>query len=115
MPRLEPSVEGDPGMNLDDQAAAQQMARVLCTHWKLTQSETDCLLGTADQAARVGLMLSIHKHLRELFPMNVDLAHGWMGQENGAFHGRRPVDVALDRGLPGFEAVLAYLSHAGQI
>ena len=110
MQRHEPLVEGDP-----DQPAALQMARVLCAHWKLTQSETDCLLGAADQAARVGLMLSIHKHLRVLFPMNVDLAHGWMCQENRSFHGRRPVDVVLERGLPGLEAVQAHLSHAGQI
>ena len=109
MKRHEPLVEDYP-----DQAAALQMARVLCAHWKLTQFETDCLLGTVDQAARVGLMLIIHKHLRLLFPMNVDLAHGWMCQENRSFHGRRPVDVALDRGLRGLEAVQAYLSNAGQ-
>lgn len=102
-------------MNLGDHVAALQMARVLCARWRLTQSETDCLLGATDQAARVGLVLNIHKHLRVLFPMNLDLAQGWMCSENRAFHGRRPLDVALDRGLPGLEAVQAYLSHAGQV
>jgi len=49
-----------------------------------------------------------------LFPRNTNRAHQWMSQANGAFSGKRPVGVALERGISGLEVVRTNLRNAGQ-
>ncbi|MDF1655608.1 MAG: hypothetical protein P1U34_10905 [Coxiellaceae bacterium] len=104
----------------------------LFEHWKLTYEEQAKLLdfsskthstinryknGTSairfdrDTYDRVRFLLAIHKLLRMLFPMNLELAYAWPKTTNQFFHGRTPVEVVFEEGFLGLVRVHDYLEN----
>jgi len=119
----------------DRQADRSELAKMLMTlfsHWQLTSEEQLALLGLStknrsvlaryrkgdplapnrDLLERAGILLSIHKSLRILFPKNRDLAYAWMKQHNKAFDGSTPVDAIKEWGFTGLLMVRSYLDKA---
>jgi Protein of unknown function (DUF2384) len=110
------------------QRLAGMLAR-LFDHWQLAASEQAGLLGLSpgnrstlaryrrgepladsrDLLERAGHLLGIHQSLRILFPRDRELAYRWMSTPNRRFDGRRPVDVAIERGFEGLWALRRYL------
>jgi uncharacterized protein (DUF2384 family) len=68
---------------------------------------------TPDLLDRSDHLSWISRQLDGLFPKDRDLANRWMTQPNRAFDGRRPVDVAIEKGLDGLKTIKAYLATAG--
>ena len=115
-----------------DRKALARMIMTLLDHWQLSTEDQAALLGLAptnrsalmryrkgdpigsnrDQYERVGHLLSIHKHLRLLFPRNRDLAYRWMSTRNKAFDNLTPVEVIREWGFAGLLMVRAYLDRA---
>lgn len=58
-------------------------------------------------------LLTIHKYLQHLFPQ-VEVRNNWMRKPNGAFSGKRPIDLILKDGELGLDAVEKYLAGAMQ-
>lgn len=58
-------------------------------------------------------LLTIHKYLLHLFPQK-EVCSGWMTKPNGAFGGQRPIDLILEEGELGLDAVEKYLAGAMQ-
>jgi len=58
---------------------------------------------------RVGNLLGIHRSLRLLFPHNRELVYRWPTASNLAFDNRSPVEIMVERGLPGIVAVRRHL------
>ena len=110
-----------------------QLVRRLFVHWNLSDEEQLALLGRlpgdiaaglsngdvralsadCEIAERIGHLLSIHQHLRTLFPQNRSLVYQWMTTPNDAFDGQTPVAVVRDQGVRGMLVLRAYLGHAG--
>lgn len=114
-----------------DRGRATRMVMNLLDHWDLPNKEQLSLLGLSkenraalskyrdghsiandrDKLERLGLLLSIHKSLRLLFPNNRELVYGWIKQPNRAFHGASPVQVIDQYGMAGLYMVRAYLDR----
>lgn len=62
-----------------------------------------------DLMDRVGNLLGIHRSLRLLFPQNRELVYRWLTVPNLAFDNRSPVEIMVERGLPGIVTVRGYL------
>lgn len=108
------------------------MVHRLFMHWKLSDDEQLALFGLLprtrgrglsegdaeplgavfEMTERVGHLLSIHQHLRTLFPQNRSLGCRWMTSANDAFDGQTPVKVVRDHGVGGLLMLRAYLEHA---
>ncbi len=107
-----------------------KMVMQLFSHWKLTYEEQAILLGLStsthtsinrykrglshirlnqDTYDRIRFLLSIHKSLRTLFPMNRDLAYAWMKKPNAHFNYRTPLQVAIEQGFLGLASVHDYI------
>lgn len=56
---------------------------------------------------------TIHRYLQHLFPQK-EICSGWMTKPNGAFDGRRPIDLILEDGELGLDVVEKYLAGAMQ-
>ncbi|MEJ2608567.1 MAG: MbcA/ParS/Xre antitoxin family protein [Candidatus Thiodiazotropha sp.] len=115
-----------------DRAELAKMTMGLFEHWQLPTEDQLSLLGLStnnrgaltryrrgeplapnrDLLERVGILLSIHKSLRLLFPRNRDLAYSWMTQRNRAFEGMTPVEAIKQWGFTGLLMVRAYLDKA---
>ena len=115
-----------------DRKAIAGMLMKLFDHWKLsTEEQLDALgfsvtnraalaryrrgepiSGSRDTLERAGHLLGIHKNLRLLFPLDRDLAYGWMKTRNRAFENRSPIEVIREFGFAGLLMVLAYLDRA---
>ena len=107
------------------------MVHRLFTHWKLSDDEQLSLLGrlpgniaaglsNGDPDAhgtdheiveRIGHLLAVHQHLRNLFPQDPTWAYRWMTSANNAFNGQTPVAVVRDQGVSGLLMLRAYLDH----
>ncbi len=104
----------------------------LFEHWKLTYEEQAKLLdfsskthstinryknGTSairfdrDTYDRVRFLLVIHKLLRMLFPMNLELAYAWPKTANQFFNGKTPIEVVFEEGFLGLVRVHDYLEN----
>lgn len=110
-----------------------QMLTQLMLHWQLPIKAQCALLGldesskgriyryrrgsplstNRDQMDRAALLLSIHAHLRVLFPKNREIVYSWMSNRNSAFKGHAPVAVAQAYGIMGLQLVAWYLRSAG--
>jgi len=117
--------------NETDRTRIGKMLMTLFDHWDLTTSQQLSLLGLSkdnrsalsnyrkgralandrDKLERAGILLSVHKSLRLLFPHNRALAYAWMRQPNRAFQGVSPVDVIDQQGMIGLYLVRAYLDR----
>lgn len=115
-----------------DRSGLAKMIMALFAHWKLSTEDQLALLGLSttnrgvltryrngdplapnrDLLERVGILLSIHKSLRLLFPRNRKLAYAWMTQRNRAFEGMAPAEVIKQWGFPGLLMVRVYLDRA---
>ncbi len=115
-----------------DRKAIAGMLMKLFDHWKLsTEEQLDALgfsvthraalaryrrgepiSGSRDTLERAGHLLGIHKNLRLLFPLDRDLAYGWMTTRYRAFGERSPIEVIREFGFAGLLMVLAYLDRA---
>lgn len=115
-----------------DLVVAARMVKTLFEHWQLDTDEQAALLGQPQATApgqrhfgadvglpvnhhyaeRLGHLLAIHSRLRLLFPLNRQLAYGWMRGANSAFGDRSPVEVVRREGLQGLRVVRAYLDRA---
>jgi len=114
-----------------DRSELAKMVMRLFEHWQLSTEDQLSLLGLSttnrgaltryrkgeplapnrDLLERVGILLSIHKSLRLLFPRNRDLAYAWMTQRNRAFEGMTPVEAIKQWGFTGLLMVRAYLDR----
>ncbi len=66
------------------------------------------LPASKDKLDRVGLLLSIHKSLRLLYPYNGDLVYRWISTPNRRFKGKSPLAV-MTEGPEGLKIVFMYL------
>jgi hypothetical protein len=71
----------------------------------------DVLPESRDVLDRVGLLLSIHKSLRLLYPFNADIRHSWVNRRNTAFANLTPLAVMKEQGIIGFARVARYLDY----
>lgn len=62
-----------------------------------------------DGLDRIGLLLSIHKALRLLYPHNDRLCYEWVKLRHSAFGQRTALEVMVDEGLIGLAKVARYL------
>lgn len=99
-------------LDTKEQAALLGLARVLESHALWREVTEDLLPGNPDLLERCELISLIWMHLELLFPKDPDLARRWMLQPNRAFEGRRPVDLAIEKGPDGLKTIKAYLATA---
>lgn len=104
----------------------------LFEHWKLTYAEQAIMLGFSpkthstiarykngsqaialdrDTYDRVRFLLSIHKNLRTIFPLNKDLGYAWVKAQNRTFDGKTPFDIIAQEGFLGLARVNNYLEN----
>lgn len=115
-----------------DRSELAKMTMKLFEHWQLPTEDQLALLGLSttnrgaltryrkgeplapnrDLLERVGILMSIHKSLRLLFPHNRELAYAWMRQRNRAFEGMTPAESIREWGFVGLLMVRAYLDRA---
>lgn len=116
----------------DSSEAVTRMVMRLFEHWKLTYEQQAVLLSLSanthstiarykrsaasfsqdrDTQDRIGHLLAIHKYLRQLFPLNKELAYEWPTTPNHYFSGRSPVDVITAEGFLGLVKVRRYLEN----
>lgn len=58
-------------------------------------------------------LVTIHRYLNYLFPQR-QVRDGWMLKPNGAFDGRRPVDLIFEEKKFGLDKIEKYLAGAMQ-
>lgn len=75
--------------------------------WSIPESDRIHLVGP--DGAYAGVLLSIHRELRLLFPQNERLRYGWMTAQNADFDGRSPLEFARQARPDGVIAILTYL------
>jgi hypothetical protein len=116
----------------DQLEAITKMIMKLFEHWKLTYEQQAMLLSLSpnthstiarykrgvakisparDTQDRVSHLLSIHKHLRRIFPLNKELVYEWPTTPNKAFQGRSPIQVIADEGFVGLVQIKQYLEN----
>lgn len=66
--------------------------------------------GKKDTVSRIILLLSIFKSLKILFPYNEGIRNSWIKRKNGYFNDKRPLDVAMDKGMDGLMLVDGHLA-----
>lgn len=121
-------------IDLDSEQARSDLAKLvsaLLERWKLSSKERLELLGLSatsramlkemsegrplpksrDVLDRAGLLLSIHKSLRLLYPRNPDLRYGFVTTQNEVFGNFRPMDIMAQSGLIGIAKVARYLDR----
>lgn len=64
-----------------------------------------------DILERAGLLLSIHKCLRVIFPNNSRLVYSWVTRRNKMFNSLTPLEVMLLEGKVGLTKISRYLNH----
>jgi hypothetical protein len=62
-----------------------------------------------DMIDRVGLLLSIHKSLRLLYPYNNDFRQQWVSKRNQMMNNSRPIDIMKEKGIIGIATVTRHL------
>ena len=115
-----------------ERVALALMLTQLMSHWNLPIKAQCALLGldvrskgkiyryrrgsplaaNRDQLDRAATLLSIHRHLRMLFPHNRDIVYSWMSDRNRAFNGHAPIEVVQAYGIVGLGIIKRYLSKA---
>ena len=115
----------------EGRSALAKMVIKLFDHWGLSTADQLDLLGLSvnsrsllakyakgvalpegrDTLDRVGLLLSIHKALRLLYPENRDIRYSWISRRNEAFDNMRPLDVMKEQGIVGLARVSRYLDY----
>lgn len=109
-----------------------KMIMRLFEHWQLTYEQQAILLGLStntrssinrykkgtshirlnqDTYDRITFFLSIHKSLRALFPMNLDLAYKWIKEPNLHFDHKAPIQIIAEEGFLGLVKVHDYLEN----
>lgn len=113
-------------VNAESPQPVIRMVIALLDLWCLTAAQRAALLGIdCDSMAgvmagaeielnsahreRCGHLLGIHRQLRLLFPMNLELAYSWMTSRNRAFSNVTPVELIGASGVSGLLAVKDYL------
>lgn len=117
---------------IDSESAIRltKMIIQLFAHWELTYFEQSAMLGLSvktntsiarfkngsscirmdrDTYDRVRFLLSIHQSLRQIFPLNPDLAYKWPKSSNQQFKGKTPIQVIIEDGILGLSCVHTYL------
>lgn len=64
-----------------------------------------------DTLDRVGLLFSIHRALRTLYPENPEVCYSWVKLRNDLFGGKAPLSVMKLNGFLGIAQVARYLDH----
>lgn len=119
---------------LDDPDNRSKLAKVvmrLFDKWELSQSDRLNLLGLSpnsrqmlsryaqgqplpkqpDLMDRVGLLLTIHRSLRMLYPENADICYSWIKLKNELFGGITPLELMKAGGLLGIAQIARYLDQ----
>lgn len=111
--------------------ALTRMLMQLFEHWSLTYEEQAIMLGMSpntrttitryksgdpikfdrDTYDRVSLILSIHKLLRTLFPLNDEMVYAWIKTRNRHFNYKTPVEIISKDGIFGLAEVKQYLEN----
>lgn len=106
----------------------------VATDWNLTDAQQLLLLGesisrptlhewkkkgfstalTIDQLTRISLLLGIYEGLQRFFRRAPEEAERWLRRPRAErpFDGRTPLDVMLERGIPGLGDVRQYIDSA---
>jgi hypothetical protein len=119
--------------DLAEETSRRHLARVIAVlfgKWELPADQQLALLGmspesrkvlaqyrrgeralpnTRDILDRAGYLLSIHKGLRLLFPVDAALRYRWVRVGNGLLTGRTPLEVMLDDGLVGVARIARFV------
>ena len=69
------------------------------------------LNNTRDLLDRVGHILGIYKGFQLLYPENPEIRECWLRSPNRRFHGRTPIEVVRQFGLPGLLMVRAQVDR----
>ena len=67
------------------------------------------LPSSRDMLDRIGWLLSIHKSLRLLYPLNESIRYTWVKRRNQILGDQRPLDIMKYQGLIGIARVARYL------
>ena len=94
------------GLSLNEAAG---LADMTVSTWKRAKKPDFAGELTKDQLLRLSAVIGIYKSLELYF--SESLARGWFTRPNAGplFGGNRPVDTAIDGGLPQIMAVRTYL------
>jgi hypothetical protein len=122
-------------MSVESRMSLAKMTTKLFHLWELNTADQLALLGLSpkslavltryasggtlpksrDMLDRVGLLLSIHRELRILFPYNRDLCYSWIKHRNTAFNNLIPLDIMREQGIVGITRISAHLrNYIGQ-
>jgi hypothetical protein len=69
------------------------------------------LANRRDLLERVGYLLGMHSSLRVIYLHNRELVYRWPTARNKMFNNLAPVEVMIERGLPGMAAIRGYLEQ----
>lgn len=81
--------------------------------WRLSTEDVNTVVNKISPQKLENSLTMIHMYLRYLFPQ-VEVRNNWMRKPNGAFSGKRPIDLILKDGELGLDAVEKYLAGAMQ-
>jgi len=81
-------------------------SRALLTSYK---KGTKPLPNTRDLFDRAGLLLSIHKSLRILYPKNEHIRYTWVKRKNTAFDNQTPLEIMKNQGIIGLAKIARFL------
>lgn len=118
---------------LPDQVTRARLAQMICSlfdHWQIDIPTQAGLLGLSprgdaiyryrnggalpnrrDLLDRVGHLFGLHSSLRVIYPHNRELVYRWPTARNKMFGNLAPVEVMIERGLPGMAEIRAYLDQ----
>lgn len=84
--------------------------------WGLTQEQRSSLTLTweSNRQDYTELLLSIHAHLRILYPRNEELLYGWVCMREYAFDNMPPIEIMISEGEAGIKTVLQFLKNQTQ-
>lgn len=119
--------------SLSNRIVRARLARMICNlfdHWQIDITTQATLLGLSprgdaiyryrnggalpnrrDLLDRVGHLFGLHSSLRVIYPHNRELVYRWPTSRNKMFGNLAPVEVMIERGLPGMAAIRGYLEQ----
>lgn len=114
-------VPHDPGLSAEDAERLARLISALFEKWELSTEEKQAVLNkgfegdnsmiiiSLENTSHVRYLLTIHKHLKLLYPLNPQMRYQWIKRPNRFFQNRTPLAVIIEDGIAGIEAVRDYL------
>jgi hypothetical protein len=88
------------------------LSRATLSGWKTEEASKTAL--SIDQLTRISYLVSIYEGLQRFFRRAPDEAERWVRRprHEAPFNGATPLQVMLDHGIPGLDAVRRYVDAA---